>query len=161
MTNGALAALTVGCVLVGCGLVITATVLRNHSLKKEREMLTTVELQAVEESAVLLIQRLQEEASAVAAEIDGRLKMMRNLINQADEKLAELRAIAPEALAQVATGALRSAPARPESAEYGSDVERILAAARCGMGAADIARKTGVDRAAVGLILSLFSSEEC
>ena len=156
MSNSAFAALTAVCILLLSGTVIAAAVLRNSFIRKEHERLTAVELQAVEESAALLIQRLQEHASEASAAIDVRLREIRILLELADRKLEELRSAAMHVSSQTPNAGFVNEPARPATAALSADVERILVAARAGLGAADIARETGIDRASIGLVLSLF-----
>ncbi len=139
----------VACVVVCSGFVIAVTIMRAAWAQRERDALSSNDLRALEESAVLLIDQLKSEADAAITEIDKRRKALSKLIKEADVKLAELK----DAEAKVA-----SAPAQvteDESSVESSPAVRILEFAGAGMDAADIAKVTGIDCAEVNLVLSL------
>jgi hypothetical protein len=117
--------------------------------QKEREALTSNDLRALEESAMLLIDQLKTEADTAITEIDKRRKALSKLIKEADAKLAELA----EAEARVAS--ISPEPTSEPTAEPASPAVRILELAGAGMEAADIAKMTGIDCAEVNLVLSL------
>lgn len=147
MTNGWIAfALTAGIVLCS-GFILAAVILRAVWAQREREALTSTDLRALEESAVYLIEQLKSVADQSAAELDNRSNELKELIAQADIKLAALNAAMPEEVCAAVNDTL------PVS--HSNDRHRVLELASSGMDCAGIAKATGLDCAEVKLILSL------
>jgi hypothetical protein len=141
--------------VVCCGFVIAVAILKAAWAQRERESLTSSDLTALEESAVILIDQLKTEVDAGIAEIDARRADLARLIDEADRRL-----IALERYGSIVVRA--EMPATPESvpeeATSESDLRRRKAVelAACGLGdAADIARASGIGAAEANLMLRL------
>jgi len=149
MVSGWFVFMIAACIVVCCGFVLGIALMRAAWAQREREALTTSDLRALEESAVLLIEQLRSEADRSMADLDRRCGDLQALIAEADRKIEALEAV-------VTTAGPRP---EPQTLPYPSDPVsqrgQVLKLSAAGMGPADIARATGLDRAQVSLILSL------
>ena len=150
MSSGWFVFLIVCCVMLCSGLIVAIAIMRAFWAQKEREALTSSDLRAVEESAVVLIEQLKLQADHAICELDSRCAALTSLLAEADNKLS--------ALEMAATSALNAFPPSEEAQEgsvSGKDMEQVLELAASGLDAASIAKSTGLDCAAVNLVLSL------
>ncbi|HPP75089.1 MAG TPA: hypothetical protein PLU88_08205 [Armatimonadota bacterium] len=152
MTNGWFVFALMTCIVLCTGLVLAIAIMKAAWAQKEREALTSSDLRALEESAVLLIEQLKTEADSVIAEIDKRAADLRTLLEEADRKLKRLD--------QVYTSSVPDFAETDESFECdishsNSDRDQILALSDKGLDSAAIAKKLGLDCAQVKLVLSL------
>ena len=150
MSTGWFAFTVVAGLVVTSGLVLALALLKASWAQREREALSSTDLRALEESALLLIDQLREEVDAGIAEINARSEELRTLIGEADSRIAELRGLAPAEEPPVPAGTVTFP-------RYGRG-DRILEMAEKGMASADIARAEGIDCAEVKLMLSLAKS---
>ena len=155
MSNGWFALTTVAAIVIASGFVIAAVIARAAWAQREREALTATDLRAVEESAVVLIEQLKSEADQSVAELDKRCVELRELLLEADERLAALRPSGPAAVGDYAPPPLVCAEDTPDA-----DRRTILNLARTGLGSAEIAKATGRSCAEVNLVLSLSNSRK-
>jgi hypothetical protein len=138
-------------IVVACGFALATTLMRAAWAQREREALTSSDLRALEESAVLLIEQIKAEADATVNELDKRRKSLSKLIKDADERLL--------ALAEAEDRIARSVPVQESPSEEPSAFGQVMELASEGMAPADIAKSTGLDCADVNLILSLNKSQ--
>jgi hypothetical protein len=84
------------------GIVILTVILRASWGRREKDSLTALDLRALEESALLLIDQLKTEADNAAAELDKRKEELRALIIASD-RILEIanRSLEPSEIARV------------------------------------------------------------
>lgn len=156
MASGWLVFTMVGCIIIFCGIILAAVILRAAWAQKERDALTSSDLRALEESALLLVEQLKSEADRGIDELDRRCVILRELLTEADKRVDLLRSLN--------SGLPAFTDETPRevcklTSELDSNVRRdpdfILQLYSAGMDAAGIAKSTGLDCAEVNLILSL------
>jgi len=84
------------------GFVILTVILRASWAKREKDSLTALDLRALEESALLLIDQLKTEADKATTELDRRKEELQALISEAN-KVSEIvkRSLEPTEIARV------------------------------------------------------------
>lgn len=143
LSSGFFVFAVVSCIVICTGFFIAISLLRAAWAQKEREALTSGDLRALEESALLLIERLKSESDAAIEEIEKRTKKLSALLAEADARLSSLD------MAKVA-----EIPAVvEEKVPTESYMQRVLALAAGGMECADIAKSLDMGCAEVNLIL--------
>ena len=137
--------------------VMAAAIMRAAWAQKEREALTSSDLRAVEESALLLIDQLREEADRSVSEMDQRRKKLCELIAEADARISEMKALGPDVQLPLSKAVTESTAvlARSDSRRRSIDKSEILRMASSGFGPVDIAKATGLDCADVKVALKL------
>jgi hypothetical protein len=149
MTGGWFVFTLVGGIVLCSGVAIAVMIMRAAWAEREKESLTSSDLRALEESAVLLIEQLKSEADRGIAELDKRCAALRDLITEADRKIDTLSEL----------GSIANLPdeacVRAFDTGLGADARRVIELSSSGMSAVEIARVTGLDCADVNLALSL------
>ena len=153
MATGWIVFALIGCVVICSGIIVAVAILRAAWAHKERESLTSSDLTALEESAVLLVEQLKTEADRGIEELDKRIQTLSHLITEADTKihiLSELSTpdIVPDASEPLAVSLIPTISGEP-------DTKIIIEMSEKGMTSAEIAKATGVDCAVVNFVISL------
>lgn len=157
MTDGWLVLAVVAAIVICSGFIVAAAIMRAAWIRKERESLTSEDLRAVEESAMLLIEQLKSEADQAIGEMDSRSERLRELIAIADRKLTELQSSISES-GQTDSGAglqMRASEPNDGVENYHQTAERVLHLASTGLVCEEIAKTLGIEHAEVRLILGL------
>ena len=154
MTEGLFAFAVVAAILVFAGLVLAVAIMRSAWAQREREALSASDLRAVEESAVLLVEQLKSEAERGVSEIGRKCEDLRQLITEADSRLAEMREIA------ACITSPERPPALPNSVDTSNlspalNADEVLRMAQTGLDPVEIAKSTGLDCADVKVALKL------
>lgn len=153
MINGWFVFTLVACIVICCGFVLAIVIMRASWASREREALTSSDLRALEESALVLIDQLKSEADSGISELDRRCAELKELISEADKKISELRNASmanPQIIRELIPDEVCINDTKIDDSR-----KKVLALASSGMDSADIARTTGLDCAEVKLILSL------
>jgi len=176
--NGWLVFGLVASIVICCGFILAVQILRAAWAQREREALSASDLRAVEESAVLLVERLRSEADRAILELDERLDALQKLVQEADAKLQTLRQattcnqrpkshhLTPAPLGRQSESRVVEVSEKSPSIcgseiaacsdqPSGADAGAILDLASRGLTYSEIARRTGIDCAEVKLVLSL------
>jgi AraC-like DNA-binding protein len=103
---------------------------------RDKEALTAADLRLLQESVETLIQRLKVASDEAVAEIDHRQREMQRLLDRIDDKLAAQPSSKPVAL------------------------DEISALVEEGLEEAEIARRAGLSRAEVELLLEMQASRQ-
>ena len=141
MTNGLLAFGVVAAIVLCCGCILAFMIMRGAWNRQERESLTSQDLTALEESAVLLVEQLKAEADRGIVEIERRCESLRELIREADDRIARLSDL-PEHVR----------PVRPQPSQDGRQIVEML---ESGMDSAEIARSLRLTIGEVDLLLNV------
>lgn len=154
MNSGLVATLTVISIIFFTGLIFAVSIFRTAWIRREKELLTSMDLTALEESAVYLIEQLKAESNQAISDLDSRISRLESLLREADVRLSSL----VEATARAQN--LASGSKAPETAEdlwasYATDRTRVLALVSAGLDETDIARITGLGLGEVRLIKKL------
>lgn len=154
MVNGWFVFTIVTCIVICSGFVLAIALMRASWASREREALTSSDLRALEESALVLIEQLKSEADAGIGEMDKRCADLKELIAEADRKIRQINA--------AATQPRTCLPPLPDEVCVSTALTdpddgrvKVLELAAKGMECADIARTTGLDAAEVKLILKV------
>ena len=150
MSSGLSVFLIVCCVMLCAGLVVAIAIMRAFWAQKERESLTSSDLRAVEESAFVLIEQLKLQTDNAICELDSRCTALTDLIAEADKKLSVLETAAASAI-----HAFPPSAEAQEGSVSGKEMEQVLKLAANGLDVPSIAKSTGLDCAAVNLVLNL------
>ncbi len=143
MSSGWFVFTVVASIVICAGSILATAIMRAAWAHHRNEALTSSDLRALEESALLLIQQIKSEADRGIAELDERSSQLRSLIEKAD---ARLKALHESALP------VFDHPATP----IGSvDRGQVMELASSGMDCTDIARATGLGCGEVKLMLGL------
>ncbi|MEN6372161.1 MAG: hypothetical protein ABFD64_09135 [Armatimonadota bacterium] len=156
MVSGWFVFIVVTCIVICSGFVVAVAVLRASWASREREALTSTDLRALEESAMVLIEQLKAEADSGIGELDKRCAELKELISEADRKISQLKNISAESydfMRKLPDEACVASPIIDTEAE--KSCVKVLDLASKGMECAEIARTVGLDAAEVNLILSL------
>lgn len=148
MSSGWFVFTIVTSIVVCTGSILAAVVMRAAWAHSQREALTSGDLRALEESALLLVEQMRSEADRGIAELEDRSARLRELLAEADRKLDALR----EASRAVPSRVIASGAAASESR---TERSRVLELASTGMECAEIARVTGLGCGEVKLMLGL------
>lgn len=143
MSNDWFVFTVVASIVICTGSVLAAAIMRAAWAHNRREALTSSDLRALEESALLLIQQMRSEADRGIAELEERSSELRALIEKADARLEALRESPIPVLDQ------------PAIAAESMDRSQVMELASSGMDCADIARATGLGCGEVKLMLGL------
>jgi len=143
MANGIFAFAVVASMVLCCGCILAVMIMRAAWTRRERETLTSQDLTALEESAVLLVEQLKAEADRGITEIERRCASLRVLIEEADDRISRLSDLSDH-VRQV----------RPQPKEV-SDRRQVIELAENGMVCADIAKSLGLTLGEVDLMLGL------
>ncbi len=130
--------------------ILAVAIMRAAWASSQREALTSADLRALEESALLLVEQMRAEADRVLAESAERSAALRELIDEADAKLRALR----EASASIPSQIIADEQVASQSRQS-LDRRRVLELAESGMDCAEIARMTGLQCGEVRLMLGL------
>lgn len=147
----------VGGIVICCGFMIAVAILKAAWAQRERESLTSSDLAALEESAVILIDNLKTEIDAGIAELDARRKDVARLIDEADRRLAALERYG-SITAHTEMPTILEESIDETEIDHDSELRRRKAVelAACGLGnAAEIARASGIGAAEANLMLRL------
>ena len=148
--SGWLVFAVVACVVLCTGCVLAVALLRAVWAQREREALTSSDLRALEESAVLLIEQLKAEVNEGVEQLDAKCSELRSLIQDADARLSEIPNAPGRSNGARTTRVSSSACAVPSVRK-----QKILKLASRGVTPSEIARKEGVGCAEVELVLRL------
>lgn len=143
MATGLFAFCVVAALVLLCGGIFAVNIMRAGWTRREREALTSLDLSALEESAVLLVEQLKAEADRGIDEIERRCASLRELIEQADRKISVLSDLSDSVR-----------PVRPQPQELSSALQ-VTTLAENGMHCSDIARSLGLTLGEVDLMLNL------
>jgi hypothetical protein len=144
----------VACITLCTGFVLALALLRAAWARKEREALTSSDLRALEESAVLLIEQLKSEIEQGIEQIDARRLELHKLIRAAEERISKLSDLTLSS--GCACGAdLSEADSDSRNQDCDPRHEKALELAANGMDHAEIARVTGMGCAEVRLLLRM------
>ena len=157
MTDGWLVLAVVAAIVICSGFIVAAAIMRTAWIRKERESLTSEDLRAVEESAMLLIEQLKSEADQALTEMEKRSERLQELIVLADDKLTALHSSIAELDKTDSVAGLQMHASEPNDGvgNYHQTAEKVLHLASSGMDCTEIAKTVGIDRAEVRLILGL------
>jgi len=153
MVNGWFVFTLVASIVICCGFALAVVIMRASWASKEREALTSSDLRALEESALVLIDQLKSEADNGISELDRRCAELKELISEADRKISELKNLSmvkPRIAHEMIPDEVCI-----DDTKINDSRRKVLALASSGMDSADIARATGLDCAEVKLILNL------
>jgi len=142
MSSGWFVFTVVASIVICAGSILAAAIMRAAWAHNRHEALTSSDLRALEESALLLIQQLKSEADRGIAELEERSSRLRSLIEEADVRLRALHE------------SVRSVPA-PIASDASVDRSQVLELASSGMDCTEIARATGLGCGEVKLMLGL------
>lgn len=160
MSSGWFVGGVVTCIVIVCGVILSCVLMRAAWAQREKEALSSTDLRALEESAMILVEQIKTEADRGIAELDDRCEKLRKLISEADEKLESLRyltALSVENSSDMIPCVDLSEPAN--ASERLVDKTQIMELASNGMNSAEIARVLGLDCAEVNLVLSLCKTQ--
>ncbi|MEN6521618.1 MAG: hypothetical protein ABFD46_10785 [Armatimonadota bacterium] len=146
----------VTCIVICSGFVVAAAIMRASWASREREALTSTDLRALEESAMVLIDQLRTEADSGIGELDKRCAELKELILEADRKISQLKNIAAQShdiMRNLSDEVCVASPVIDSESE--KNYIKALDLASKGMECAEIAKTVGLDAAEVNLILSL------
>jgi len=143
MTTGIFAFCVVASIVLCCGGIFALTIMREAWARHGRETLTSLDLTALEESAVLLVEQLEAEADRGITEIERRCASLRELIEQADCRISHLSDLSDR---------VREVRPQPEAI---SDGRQVIQLAENGMDCTDIAKSLGLTLGEVDLMLSV------
>lgn len=150
MSNGWFIFSIIASIVVCTGCILAVAIMRAAWAHSQREALTSGDLRALEESAVLLIEQMRSEADRGLAELEERSSRLRELIAEADARLGALRQASVPIPSQVIDSDHLTLESRAER-------RRVLELASSGMDCAEIARVTGLGCGEVKLMLGLAS----
>lgn len=154
MSSGLAATLTVIIIIFFTSLIFVVSIFRNAWIRREKELLTSMDLTALEESVVYLIEQLKVESNQAILDLDRRISQLESLLKEADARLSSL--VEATARAQnLASGSKASEAAEDFWASYATDRTRVLALVSAGLDDTDIARITGLGVGEVRLIKKL------
>jgi len=149
MTGGWFVFSVIMCIIICSGCILAVVIMRASWQQREREMLTSSDLRALEESALYLIDQLKTESEQAIGDLDARRLALAEMMEKADKQAASLKElIASAELVSSAPQGLDDQPEDPKKAE-------VLAMASDGVKCSEIARKVGLDCAEVKLMLRL------
>ncbi|MGB9587515.1 MAG: DUF6115 domain-containing protein [Armatimonadota bacterium] len=154
MNSGLVATLTVISIIFFTSLILVVSILRTAWISREKELLTSMDLTALEESAVYLIEQLKAESNQAISDLDSRISRLESLLREADARLSSL----VEAMARdqnLVNDSNTSETADDFFASYGADRTRVLALVSAGLDDTDIARITGLGLGEVRLMKKL------
>jgi hypothetical protein len=154
MSTGWFVFAVVGSMVMLSGFVVAIAILKAAWAQREREALTSSDLRALEESAVVLIEQLKSEIDERTSDLDKKTIELRMLIQQADMKLATIQRL----IASSHSTDARVGVDLPEIARDPRDREIADLAAK-GADCAEIARSSGMGCAEVKLMLHLANME--
>jgi hypothetical protein len=147
----------VASIVILAGLVLAAAIMRASWAQREREALSSSDLRAVEESAVMLIEQLKAEADRAIGDLSERCALLRELIVEADGRIDSLRSSATGQQVMVLSETrdpsdlLRKA----EAIHPSLDTAQVLRLANSGLDCVDIAKAIGADCADVKVAMKL------
>ncbi|MCL6628126.1 MAG: hypothetical protein K6U00_00825 [Armatimonadetes bacterium] len=154
MNSGLVATLTVISIIFFTSLILAVSILRTAWIRREKELLTSMDLTALEESAVYLIEQLKAESNQAISDLDSRISRLESLLREADVRLSSL--VEATARAQnLVNDSNTSETADDFFASYGVDRTRVLALVSAGLDDTDIARITGLGLGEVRLMKKL------
>lgn len=154
MNSGLVATLTVISIIFFTSLILAVSILRTAWVRREKELLTSMDLTALEESAVYLIEQLKAESNQAISDLDSRISRLESLLREADARLYSL--VEATARAQnLVNDSNTSETADDFFASYGADKTRVLALVSAGLDDTDIARITGLGLGEVRLMKKL------
>ncbi len=142
MSSAFLALIVTGSTVICAIVVIAGTLVRSACARREREALVSMDLLALEESVVVLLERLTSAGEEMIKEIDRRSAELKELLSQAEAK------------------GLVSAQRQPvcrsdRFLDTAAVNEEIASLAAMGWSSDEIAKRTGLTCAETKLILSL------
>ena len=134
------------------GVILAVALLRAAWARREQEALSSNDLRALEESAVILIEQLKAEVDGRIVELDAKSAELRKLTREADLRIEAIR----EAVASSMKPKVASAPEEvPQIVEVNPVMQKVIDMAESGVDSAEIARIAGMDFAEVKLMLRL------
>jgi hypothetical protein len=159
MNSGLLALLVVTGIVICTGFVLAVSVLRSAWMRREKELLVSMDLTALEESAVYLMEQLKNEADRAIAQIDQRISGLELLIKEADVRLSKLTdAIVEARKLSDYLGAQNFEPAETGLVSRLQERENVAALVSSGLSDDKIAQITGLSVGEIRLIKKLTSS---
>jgi hypothetical protein len=147
MSDGWLAFAVIACIVICTGSILAVVVMRASLAQKEREMLTSSDLRALEESTLYLIDQLKSESEHAISELESRRLALAEVLDKTEKQTRTLK----ELLASAENLALPSVEIPTEDPKR----EDVLSMAMAGVDSSEIARKAGIDCAEVKLMLRL------
>lgn len=148
MASGWFVFAIVTCIVISCGFVLAVFLLKAAWTQRERESLSSSDLRALEESAVILIEQLKAEVDQGIAEIESRQTALDHLIREADARLSELRVL------QVSLRGLDAGSGMSQSLPE-SRAREMLSMTSKSLDLTEITRDAGMDCAEVKLRMKL------
>ena len=152
MISGWFVFAVVACITLCTGCILAVALLRAAWTQREREALTSTDLRALEESAMMLIEQLRSEMDIGIEEVESSSRVLARLIEQADERISAIRGLKGVPLAVTP---MSSAEAGTPHQPADGRAQQVLAMAASGMATDEIARASGIGAAEVKLMLRL------
>lgn len=145
MSSGWFVFTVVASIVICAGSILAAAIMRAAWVHNRREALTSSDLRALEESALILIEQIRSEVDRGIAELEERSSRLRSLIDEADNRFKALH---------------ESVGAVPDPIANNPSVDRdqVLELASSGMECTEIARATGLGCGEVKLMVGLSKS---
>lgn len=157
MSSGLVATLAVVCIIFFTSLILAVSILRTAWIRREKELLTSMDLRALEESAVYLTEQLKAESDQAMLKLDSRISQLESLLREADARLSSL--IEATARAQKLVSDSDAANIADDfCSSYDADRTRVFALVSAGLDDLDVARVTGLGLGEVRLIKKLVRS---
>jgi len=154
MNSGLFTFILLASVVLCTGVILIIALLRAAWIKREREALTSTDLRALEESAMILIEQMKAEIDDRILELDSKAAQLAELTRQADARIAafkRLAAVSGSGLSRESAVHDADGLASPNGCDSISSPDRIPEAYDC----TELARSLDLSAAEVKLMVRL------